>query len=78
MSPIVSEILLSGFMINSTLRRRTHLFSPSPSSSSTGSTSSREDPSPVADRPSRSCSLLKNNKTQPTKPIDNLSIYLYT
>ncbi|MQM23873.1 hypothetical protein Taro_056944 [Colocasia esculenta] len=25
MSPIVSEILLSGFMINSTLRRRTHL-----------------------------------------------------
>uniref|UniRef100_A0A0D9VBU7 Uncharacterized protein n=1 Tax=Leersia perrieri TaxID=77586 RepID=A0A0D9VBU7_9ORYZ len=25
MSPVISEILLSGFMINSTLRRRTHL-----------------------------------------------------
>ncbi|KAH7682811.1 hypothetical protein IHE45_05G144600 [Dioscorea alata] len=25
MSPILSEVLLSGFMINSTLRRRTHL-----------------------------------------------------
>ncbi|KAL4644341.1 hypothetical protein ACB098_02G135000 [Castanea mollissima] len=24
-SPVVSEILLSGFMINSSLRRRTHL-----------------------------------------------------
>ncbi|TYJ04024.1 hypothetical protein E1A91_A12G065900v1 [Gossypium mustelinum] len=63
MSPVLSEILLSGFMINSTLRRRTHLVQSfsvvflycgaSSGSSTLRSSSSSEDFQPILDERKR-------------------------